>query len=53
MQQMKYTEQERKEIAKARIKREQQRATTESVVLTIEVLIAIITILFLIIALSH
>ena len=50
---MKYTEQERKEIANARIKREQQRAATESTILIIEVLISIITITFLIIALSH
>ena len=33
---MKYTEEERKEIAQARIKREQQRATTEKIVTKIQ-----------------
>jgi hypothetical protein len=50
---MKYTEQERKEIAQARIKREQTRATTEKIIVIAEMIIGIITILFLIIALSH
>lgn len=50
---MKYTEQERQEIAQARIKRERTRATTETIVLWFEILIGIIILLFLIIALSH
>ena len=50
---MKYTEQERQEIAQARIKRERTRANTEKIVIITELIIAIITITFLIVALSH